>query len=65
MPPCRDGCIWKIPRCRPLAELVGTLLLLAMVVGSGIMGETLAQGSAGITLLGNTGATGAAVGLIE
>lgn len=41
------------------AELIGTALLLAVVVGSGIMGERLAGGNAAIALLGNTIATGA------
>ena len=41
------------------AELLGTALLLALVVGSGIMGERLAGGNAAIALLGNTLATGA------
>lgn len=41
------------------AEFVGTLLLLATVVGSGIMGETLAGGNDALALLGNTVATGA------
>jgi glycerol uptake facilitator-like aquaporin len=41
------------------AEFVGTLLLLATVVGSGIMGEQLAGGNVAIALLGNTIATGA------
>ncbi|MBP2158999.1 MULTISPECIES: MIP/aquaporin family protein [Asticcacaulis] len=41
------------------AELLGTALLLAIVVGSGIMGETLAGGNTAIALLGNTLATGA------
>jgi glycerol uptake facilitator-like aquaporin len=41
------------------AECVGTGLLLAIVVGSGIMGERLAAGNAAIALLGNTIATGA------
>lgn len=41
------------------AECVGTALLLAVVVGSGIMGERLAGGNAAIALLGNTIATGA------
>jgi glycerol uptake facilitator-like aquaporin len=44
---------------RAAAELVGTALLLALVVGSGIMGERLAGGNAAIALLGNTLATGA------
>ena len=44
---------------RVTAELVGTALLLAVVVGSGIMGERLAGGNVAIALLGNTIATGA------
>ena len=41
------------------AEFVGTALLLATVVGSGIMGEALAGGNTAIALLGNTIPTGA------
>ncbi|ESQ88051.1 MIP family protein [Asticcacaulis sp. AC460] len=41
------------------AEFLGTALLLAIVIGSGIMGETLAGGNTAIALLGNTIATGA------
>jgi glycerol uptake facilitator-like aquaporin len=41
------------------AEFTGTALLLAVVVGSGIMGERLAGGNTAIALLGNTLATGA------
>ncbi len=41
------------------AELLGTAFLLAVVVGSGIMGETLAGGNIGIALLANSLATGA------
>ncbi len=41
------------------AEALGTALLLAVVVGSGVMGETLAGGNVAIALLGNTIATGA------
>ena len=44
---------------RIAAEFVGAALLLAIVVGSGIMGETLAGGNAAIALLGNSIATGA------
>ena len=44
---------------RLAAETAGTLLLLATVVGSGIMAERLAGGNAAIALLGNTLATGA------
>lgn len=46
---------------RLFAEGLGTLLLVAVVVGSGIMGEQLAGGNAAIALLGNTLATGAAL----
>ena len=41
-----------------LAELIGTALLLISVVGSGIMGETLANGNLAIALLANAIATG-------
>jgi len=41
------------------AEFIGTAGLLATVIGSGIMGETLAGGNVAIALLGNTIATGA------
>jgi glycerol uptake facilitator-like aquaporin len=41
------------------AEALGTALLLAIVVGSGIMGESLAAGNAAIALLANSLATGA------
>lgn len=41
------------------AEFLGTALLLAIVIGSGIMGESLAGGNTAIALLGNTLATGA------
>jgi glycerol uptake facilitator-like aquaporin len=41
------------------AEFIGTALLLATVVGSGIMGERLSGGSAAIALLANVIATGA------
>ena len=44
---------------RLAAEALGTALLLAVVVGSGIMGERLAGGNAAIALLANTLATGA------
>ena len=42
-----------------LAEFLGTALLLACVVGSGIMGVNLAQGNDAIALLANAGATAA------
>ena len=46
---------------RATAEALGTALLLAAVVGSGIMGERLAGGNVAIALLANTFATGAAL----
>lgn len=44
---------------RIVAELVGTGLLLATVVGSGIMAERLSGGNVALALLANTLATGA------
>lgn len=41
------------------AEAIGTMLLVAVVVGSGIMGETLAEGNDAVALIANTLATGA------
>lgn len=46
---------------RFVGEGLGTGLLLAAIVGSGIMGERLAHGNAGIALLANSIATGAAL----
>ena len=46
---------------RAAAEAVGTAMLLAAVIGSGVMGERLAGGNVGLTLLANTIATGAAL----
>ncbi len=46
---------------RAAAEAVGTALLLAAVVGSGIMGAKLSGGNVGLALLANTLATGAAL----
>src|SRR5439155_18581447 len=43
---------------RLVAEMLGTALLLAVVVGSGIMGERLAGGNVAIALLANSLATG-------
>jgi glycerol uptake facilitator-like aquaporin len=40
-----------------LAECLGTFLLLAIVVGSGIMGERLAEGNTAVALLANAAAT--------
>ena len=42
-----------------VAEAIGTALLLATVVGSGIMADSLAAGNDAVALLGNTVATGA------
>ena len=42
-----------------VCEFVGTALLLAIVTGSGIMGEALGAGNAAVALLGNSIATGA------
>jgi len=44
---------------RAVAEGLGTALLLAVVVGSGIMGEKLSGGNVAIALLANSLATGA------
>jgi glycerol uptake facilitator-like aquaporin len=44
---------------RLAAEGLGTALLVAVVIGSGIMAERLAGGNAAVALLGNTLATGA------
>ena len=44
-----------------VAEGLGTALLLAVVIGSGIMGERLSGGNIAIALLGNTISTGAAL----
>lgn len=49
---------FDLPR-RSAAEFLGTAILLATVVGSGIMGERLAAGNNAIALLGNTLPTGA------
>src|SRR5258708_2298112 len=39
------------------AEAMGSLLLSATVIGSGVMAERLSAGNAGVALLANTGAT--------
>lgn len=44
---------------KAVSELLGTAFLLAVVVGSGIMGDKLAGGNVAIALLANTIATGA------
>ena len=46
---------------RAVAEAVGTALLLAAVVGSGIMAERLSGGNVGVALLANAIATGGAL----
>ena len=48
----------SLPR-RLTAECIATAMLLATVVGSGIMAERLAGGNAALALLANTLATGA------
>jgi glycerol uptake facilitator-like aquaporin len=50
----------SLPR-RVTAEFLGTAFLVAAVVGSGIMGERLANGNVALALLANTVATGAAL----
>lgn len=49
---------------RLLAEGLGALFLAAAVIGSGIMGERLADGNLAIALLANTGATVAALAVL-
>ncbi|MDE3174881.1 MAG: aquaporin [Pseudomonadota bacterium] len=49
---------------RLLAEAVGTALLLATVVGSGVMGERLAGGNVALALLANSLATGAMLAVL-
>ena len=44
---------------RVVSEFIGTAMLLAVVVGSGIMGERLAAGNVALALLANSLATGA------
>jgi glycerol uptake facilitator-like aquaporin len=46
---------------RLASECIGTFLLLAAVVGSGIMGERLSAGNVALALLANTIATGSAL----
>ena len=49
---------------RLAAEAMGTAFLLAVVVGSGIMGQRLSGGSDAIALLGNSIATGAGLAVL-
>ena len=44
---------------RAVSEAVRTALLLATVVGSGIMGERLSSGNVAVALMANTISTGA------
>jgi glycerol uptake facilitator-like aquaporin len=53
----------NLPR-RVLAEWLGSLLLAATVIGSGIMAERLAGGNDAIALLANTGATVAVLAVL-
>src|SRR6201988_1003756 len=55
-----NGHMKTLPQ-RIVAEALGTAMLLAAVVGSGIMGERLAGGNIAVALLANTIATGAAL----
>lgn len=59
-PPLRS---FDLPR-RLVAEALGTALLLAVVVGSGIMGERLSDGNDALALLGNSLATAAGLGVL-
>ncbi|WP_226018638.1 MIP/aquaporin family protein [Novosphingobium sp. FKTRR1] len=43
----------------PLAEALGSFLLFATVIGSGVMADRLSGGNVAVALLGNTIATGA------
>ena len=49
---------------RLLAEMLGSMVLAAAVIGSGIMGERLAAGNQAVALLANTGATVAALAVL-
>ena len=53
----------ELPR-KLVAEGLGALLLLATVIGSGIMAENLAGGNDAVALLGNTLATGAILAVL-
>lgn len=46
------------------AEAIGTFFLLATVIGSGIMADTLSGGNDGLALLGNAVATGAVLAVL-
>jgi arsenate reductase len=51
-------CVAALPR-RLFAEFLGTLMLVATVVGSGVMAQNLSPGATGLQLLENALATGA------
>jgi glycerol uptake facilitator-like aquaporin len=51
-------------RRRLVAEGIGSLLLAATVIGSGVMAERLAAGNAAVALLANTGATVAVLAVL-
>lgn len=65
--PCLRGCDAKATgmtadvRRRLTAEAIGTALLLAAIVGSGIMADRLSGGNEALALLANTVATSAAL----
>lgn len=48
--------MYSLPK-RLVAEFLGTLLLLAIVIGSGVMAENLSAGNNGVALIANTLAT--------
>jgi len=48
--------MYSLPK-RLGAEFLGTLLLLAIVIGSGVMAENLSEGNNGVALIANTLAT--------
>ncbi|MEQ9349591.1 MAG: MIP/aquaporin family protein [Alphaproteobacteria bacterium] len=54
---------WSVTR-RLAAEVLGTAFLLAVVIGSGQMGEDLSNGIAGLGLLANALATGAILAVL-
>jgi glycerol uptake facilitator-like aquaporin len=49
---------WSLNSRKLLAEFFGSILLLMVIAGSGIMGETMSAGNAAVALLGNSIATG-------
>ena len=54
-----SGDLLRVVTRAVVAEAIGSLMLVATVVGSGIMGDRLAGGNAAIALLANSVATGA------